>query len=95
MPIKGVYIQGITLLTEKDLNSLSPLPDQCIKSADINRLVKELTQRYLQHGYITARIQFLRPNQHGELGLYAIEGFVERIEGGDRGVNTTLLFPRI
>lgn len=95
LPIKGVYIQGITLLTEKDLNSLSPLPDQCIKSADINRLVKELTQRYLQHGYITARIQFLRPNQHGELGLYAIEGFVERIEGGDRGVNTTLLFPRI
>ncbi|MGE9716237.1 POTRA domain-containing protein, partial [Escherichia coli] len=57
--------------------------------------VKELTQRYLQHGYITARIQFLRPNQHGDLGLYAIEGFVERIEGGDRGVNTTLLFPRI
>ena len=36
---------------------------------------------------------FYVPNQHGELGLYAIEGFVERIEGGDRGVNTTLLFP--
>lgn len=95
LPINGVYIQGITLLNEKDLDLLSPLPKQCIKSVHINRLVKELTQYYLQRGYITARVQFLRPNENQELGLYVIEGFVERIEGDDRGVNTTLLFPHI
>lgn len=95
LPINGVYVQGITLLNEKDLDSLTPLPEQCIKSADVNRLVKELTQRYLQHGYITARVQFLRPNQEQQLGLYVIEGFIEKIEGGDRGVNTALLFPHV
>lgn len=95
LPISGVYIQGITLLNEKDLDSLSPLPEHCIKSIHINRLAKELTQRYIQHGYITARIQFLRPNENKELGLYAIEGFVERIDGGDKGVNTAMLFPHI
>ena len=95
LPINGVYIQGITLLSETDLDSLSSLPEQCIKSVHVNRLVKELTQHYLQRGYITARVQFLRPNENQELGLYVIEGFVERIEGSDRGVNTTLLFPRI
>ncbi|OAT34830.1 ShlB/FhaC/HecB family hemolysin secretion/activation protein [Proteus myxofaciens] len=95
LPINGVYIQGITLLNENDLDSLSPLPEHCIKSIHINRLVKELTQRYIKKGYITARIQFLRPNENGELGLYAIEGFVERINGGDRNVNITMLFPHI
>lgn len=95
LPINGVYVQGITLLNEKDLDSLTSLPEQCIKSADVNRLIKELTQRYLQHGYITARVQFLRPNQEQQLGLYVIEGFIEKIEGGDRGVNTALLFPHI
>lgn len=43
LPIKGVYVQGITLLNANDLDSLSPLPEQCIKSSHVNRLVKELT----------------------------------------------------
>ncbi|MDW5502624.1 ShlB/FhaC/HecB family hemolysin secretion/activation protein [Pseudomonas lundensis] len=93
LPIGGVYLQGITLLSAKDLAALSALPTRCISSNDINRLTRELTRLYLDKGYITARVQFIRPNSEGELGLRVTEGFIEKIEGGDRWVNSQLLFP--
>lgn len=93
LPITGVYLQGITLLSLNDLYNLSELPEQCISSNDINRLTRDLTRLYMQKGYITARVQIVRPNSQGELGLSVIEGFVEKIVGGDHWVNTRLLFP--
>ncbi|MGQ8708924.1 ShlB/FhaC/HecB family hemolysin secretion/activation protein [Serratia sp. TSA_198.1] len=93
LPIGGVYLQGITLLSAKDLATLSALPQRCISSNDINRLTRELTRLYVDKGYITARVQFVRPNTDGELGLRVTEGFIEKIEGGDRWVNSQLLFP--
>lgn len=93
LPIGGVYLQVITLLSAKDLATLSALPERCISSNDINRLTRELTRLYLDKGYITARVQFIRPNAEGELGLRVTEGFIEKIEGGDRWVNSQLLFP--
>ncbi|MDC6108980.1 ShlB/FhaC/HecB family hemolysin secretion/activation protein [Serratia rubidaea] len=93
LPIAGVYLQGVTLLSPADLSTLSALPQQCISSNDINRLTRELTRLYLQQGYITARVAIVRPNSQGELGLRVTEGFIEKIEGGDRWVNSRLLFP--
>ncbi|PHM73100.1 ShlB/FhaC/HecB family hemolysin secretion/activation protein [Xenorhabdus kozodoii] len=93
LAINGVYLQGITLLSLKDLNTLSALPDSCITSNDINKLSAELTNLYIAKGYITARVQFIPPNIRGELGINVVEGFVEAIEGGDRWVNSQTLFP--
>ncbi|CAI1987698.1 Hemolysin transporter protein shlB precursor [Serratia entomophila] len=93
LPIAGVYLQGVTLLSAADLSALSSLPQQCISSNDINRLSRELTRLYVAKGYITARVQFIRPNKQRELGLRVTEGFIEKIEGGDRWVNSRLLFP--
>ncbi|BEO06033.1 ShlB/FhaC/HecB family hemolysin secretion/activation protein [Serratia marcescens] len=93
LPIAGVYLQGVTLLSPTDLSALSALPENCISSNDINRLTRELTRLYVQKGYITARVQIVRPNSQGELGLSVTEGFIEKIEGGDRWVNSRLLFP--
>ena len=93
LPIDGVYLTGITLLSLRDLRALDPLPTHCIRSRDVNHLAKQLTALYLEKGYITARVQFLRPNARGELGVRVTEGFIERIEGGDRGVNRRWLFP--
>lgn len=93
LPIAGVYLQGVTLLSPADLSALSALPENCISSNDINRLTRELTRLYVQKGYITARVQIVRPNSQGELGLSVTEGFIEKIEGGDRWVNSRLLFP--
>ncbi|WP_077999757.1 ShlB/FhaC/HecB family hemolysin secretion/activation protein [Edwardsiella tarda] len=93
LPISGVYLTGITLLSLHDLAALDALPTNCISSRDVNRLAKQITALYLDKGYITARVQFLRPNARGELGLRVTEGYIERIEGGDRGVNRRWLFP--
>ncbi|MBD2796910.1 ShlB/FhaC/HecB family hemolysin secretion/activation protein [Xenorhabdus sp. 18] len=95
LPISGVYLQGITLLSLRDLNTLSALPDSCITSNDINTLSAEITNLYIAKGYITARVQFIPPNANGELGINVVEGFVEAIEGGDRWVNSQTLFPRL
>ncbi|CAI1848642.1 ShlB/FhaC/HecB family hemolysin secretion/activation protein [Serratia entomophila] len=93
LPIAGVYLQGVTLLSPADLSALSALPQQCISSNDINRLSRELTRLYVAKGYITARVHFIHPNKQRELGLRVTEGFIEKIEGGDRWVNSRLLFP--
>ncbi|MDA6076035.1 hypothetical protein O0544_01625 [Edwardsiella anguillarum] len=81
LPIGGVYLTGITLLSLRDLRTLDALPARCIRSRDVNHLAKQLTALYLEKGYITARVQFLRPNARGELGVRVTEGFIERIEG--------------
>ncbi|WP_047680705.1 MULTISPECIES: ShlB/FhaC/HecB family hemolysin secretion/activation protein [Xenorhabdus] len=91
--INGVYLQGMTLLSLTDLDTLSALPDHCITNNDINKLTAEITNLYLAKGYITARVQFIPPNHRGELGLNVVEGFVEAIEGGDHWVNSRMLFP--
>ncbi|OTA19108.1 XhlB, XhlA hemolysin secretion/activation protein [Xenorhabdus beddingii] len=95
LAINGVYLQGITLLSLKELNTLSALPDGCITSNDINRLSAEITNLYIAKGYITARVQFIPPNANGELGVNVVEGFVEAIEGSSRWVNRQTLFPHL
>uniref|UniRef100_UPI0036DAEB5E ShlB/FhaC/HecB family hemolysin secretion/activation protein n=1 Tax=Photorhabdus sp. RM322S TaxID=3342825 RepID=UPI0036DAEB5E len=93
LPLTGVYLKGISLLSVRELNTLSALSPECISSHDINRLSHELTKLYISKGYVTARIQFIAPDADGELGLNVIEGFIEKIEGGDRWVNSRMLFP--
>ncbi|CDL85102.1 ShlB/FhaC/HecB family hemolysin secretion/activation protein [Xenorhabdus szentirmaii] len=95
LTINGVYIQGITLLSMTELKTLSALPDHCITSNNINTLSAEITNLYIDKGYITARVQFIPPNADGELGINVIEGFVEAIEGEDRWVNSRTLFPNL
>ncbi|CNH92237.1 hemolysin activator protein [Yersinia kristensenii] len=95
LPISGVYVQGITLLTSTDLESLSAIPDQCINSAHVNLLARELTQLYLSSGYIMARIRFIPPDDEGELGLDVTEGFIESIESDDPELNSETIFPNM
>ncbi|MBD2809547.1 ShlB/FhaC/HecB family hemolysin secretion/activation protein [Xenorhabdus sp. Vera] len=95
LAVSGVYLQGITLLSLSDLNTLSALPDSCITSNDINKLSAEITNLYIAKGYVTARVQFIPPNANGELGINVVEGFVEAIEGDGRWVNSQMLFPRL
>ncbi|AJJ57470.1 hemagluttinin repeat family protein [Yersinia pseudotuberculosis YPIII] len=95
LPINGVYIQGITLLTEDDLSELSASPEQCIHPDNINLLTRELTHIYMDKGYITARIQFIPPDADGKLGLDITEGFVEAIDSTDTGLDGETVFPNM
>lgn len=63
-------------LSIKELDNLTAIPDECIRSENVNLLARELTQIYLSKGYITARIQFIPPETDDELGLDVTEGFI-------------------
>ncbi|WP_340619456.1 ShlB/FhaC/HecB family hemolysin secretion/activation protein [Xenorhabdus siamensis] len=91
--ISGIYIQGISLLSTSDLKTLSAIPSDCITSNYINRLTSEITNLYIQKGYVTARVKLIPPGYDKKLGISIIEGFVEDIRGGDRWVNSQTLFP--
>ncbi|KJG57137.1 hypothetical protein UA38_11190 [Photobacterium kishitanii] len=95
LKIDNVFLQGITLLDKDDLNKITALPLKCITANNLNNLARELTQLYINKGYITSRVEFIQPNARGELGVQVIEGFVEGIKGGDRKVNSNFIFPNI
>ncbi|TNH04742.1 ShlB/FhaC/HecB family hemolysin secretion/activation protein [Testudinibacter sp. TR-2022] len=80
LPVNGLQLTGIHLLDEKDLTTLTPIPENCISDANVNRLIRELTQRYLDRGYITARMVFAPLDENRTLRLHAVEGTVESIE---------------
>ncbi|QDJ13207.1 hemolysin activation protein [Mergibacter septicus] len=93
--ISGIYLKGITLLTTKDLERLTALPKDCITTANINLLVREITQLYINKGYITARVRFIAPDSSGKLGIQIVEGFIEDIQGGNPQTNINMLFPNL
>lgn len=93
LPIKSVYLQGITLFTAEDLSGLTALPEQCITSTELNILVREITLLYVSRGYITTRVKFIPPDPQARLGLQVIEGFVEGIDDPSQRLNLTQLFP--
>ena len=93
LEISNVFLQGITLLDNDDLDRITALPTQCITTKDLNTLARELTQIYINKGYITSRIEFIQPNDQGELGVQVIEGFIEGIKGSDHKVNPYFIFP--
>ncbi|MBC8946031.1 ShlB/FhaC/HecB family hemolysin secretion/activation protein [Xenorhabdus indica] len=93
LPISGIYMQGISLLSTSDLKTLSAIPSDCITSHYINKLASEITNLYIQKGYVTARVKLIPPDYDKTLGIRIIEGFVEDIREGDRWVNSQTLFP--
>ncbi|MDE9483867.1 ShlB/FhaC/HecB family hemolysin secretion/activation protein [Xenorhabdus bovienii] len=95
LPIRGVYLKGITLLSLKDLTTLSAIPTNCITSNNINKLTSEIENLYIKKGYITARLQFIPPSHNRRLGISVVEGFIEGIEGGSRWANSQTLFPHL
>ncbi|PHM60492.1 XhlB, XhlA hemolysin secretion/activation protein [Xenorhabdus stockiae] len=93
LPISGVYLQGISLLSSSDLKTLSAISNNCITSNNINRLTSEIINLYVQKGYVTARVKLVPPDYEKKLGIHVIEGFIEDIRGGSRWVNSQTLFP--
>lgn len=80
--ISGVRVTGNRKLSNAALApTLRALITPCMGIADINRLLKAITQRYVQAGYPASRPYLRQPPQEGAaLELVVIEGFVESIE---------------
>lgn len=92
LPVNGVFVHGVTLVSIKYIELLNNINNGCVKYYDINSLAKDLTNQYINKGYITARVRFMPINSRGELGLSVTEGIVEKIVGGDRRTHHKMLF---
>lgn len=75
--IKRVNVEGVSLLARPSLNLLlKPYQNTCIGLADINSLLKSITNLYVEKGYITSRVYVPEQNISGTkvLRLVAAEG---------------------
>lgn len=83
--VNTIELNGAHLLSVRQRAALlQPFIEQCLSASDLNRLLSEITNAYLKHGYVTTRA-YLPPQdlQGGVLRIQVIEGRLESIEGGD------------
>lgn len=80
--ITHVDVEGVTLLSKATLDPvLTPYRNKCIGLADINVLLKDLTNLYMDAGYITSRVYVPEQDIAGTkvLRLVAAEGTLSDI----------------
>lgn len=80
--ISHVDVEGVSLLSRQALDPvLTPYRNKCIGLADINVLLKDLTNLYMDAGYITSRVYVPEQDIAGTkvLRLVAAEGMLSDI----------------
>ncbi len=96
--VSKVNIEGNTLFAPEILNGvIGPYTDKCLTLSHINNLVAELSNLYLENGYVTSRAYIVPQDlSDGILNLVVLEGFVEGISSKDNTLSDTeltLAFP--
>ena len=83
--IKSIRLQGVSLLSALEQRELlKPFLNRCLGSGQLNELLKAVTQRYIDRGYVTSRAYLPQQDlSDGELDVLVIEG---RLEGLDSSV---------
>ena len=81
-PLSGIRLAGNQQLSLANLApALQPLIKPCMSPAQVNLVLKAITQRYVDAGYLTSRPYLnSRPHAGGTLDIVIVEGFVESIE---------------
>lgn len=79
--IRQISLQQATLITpDTQAKLVSPYINQCLSLARINQLVREISEWYVQRGYITSRAFLTEQNlSHGVLIITVLEGRLEEI----------------
>lgn len=80
--IKSIRLQGVSLLSVVEQRELlKPFINRCLGSAQLNELLKAITQRYIDRGYVTSRAYLPQQDlSDGGLDVLVVEG---RLEGLD------------
>ncbi|MGX7950828.1 ShlB/FhaC/HecB family hemolysin secretion/activation protein [Oleidesulfovibrio alaskensis] len=80
--VRQVVLEGATLLSDDEKSEvITPYLYRCLCIQDINNLVRDITNKYIEKGYITTRIAVPQQNLGGGiLTLLVIEGRVESIK---------------
>jgi len=81
----SIELSGATLLSRAEINQLiAPYLGQCLTFNDANNLIRDITNAYIDKGYVTTRAAI--PEQdfsNGKLVILVVEGRVESIEFKD------------
>jgi hemolysin activation/secretion protein len=82
--VQRIHLQRADLIpTARQRQIVASFEGQCLAPVQLNELLKQLTQYYLDRGYITTRAYLPEQNlSSGELTLQIIEG---RLDGFERG----------
>lgn len=93
--VNKLVIDGITLWKPERLNAfVKPYIGQCISANQINQILKDITNQYVEEGYSTTRAYL--PEQDlssGELHILVLEGVVNEIKLEGSNVNLDTAFP--
>lgn len=90
MRVRGISVSGSTLLSGGAVDALTaPYQNTCMTLVDINNLLRNITNTYIEKGYITTRA-FVDPAEQtpGLLRVLVIEGTVEDIIVNDGDKNS-------
>lgn len=86
----SVRIEGMTLI---DAQPYQAKLAECVSGQSLNQLSRDIVAGYLAKGYINPKIEFVE--QDNQLIVQVKESIVGEIEGKNRRVNTTMLFPHL
>lgn len=88
LEVKEIKVSGSTLLGARKLRKIvMSYENQCLSLTGINNLLRDITNAYIEKGYVTSRA-FIDTNQETEgiLQIMVVEGTIEKIilNDGDR-----------
>lgn len=85
--VKSIELRGVTLLSQAEVNTITTqYIGRCLTLNDVNNLVRDVTNRYIDKGYVTTRAAIPQQDlSSGNLVILVVEGEVEGIEFKDSG----------
>ncbi|MCD6027172.1 MAG: ShlB/FhaC/HecB family hemolysin secretion/activation protein [Solimicrobium sp.] len=91
--ISEIVISGAPHLSAVARNHINTeFSGRCLKAADIEKILGQITKDYIDHGYITTRV-YLAPQNltTGRLEILVVEGVVEKIIEDDGSANNLFM----
>lgn len=81
IPVQTITVTGITIFTPAQINAITkPLEGKTVTLAELRLAIDDITQLYLERGYITSRAVLVEKSLDDEkIEIQVIEGSVERI----------------
>ncbi|WP_428945494.1 ShlB/FhaC/HecB family hemolysin secretion/activation protein [Pantoea sp. FN060301] len=84
-PVRNIVIRNVSLLSvQQQQNLTEPYSNRCLNLTEINSLVHDISDWYMQRGYITSRAYLVEQDlSEGELIIPVLEGKLDaiRLEG--------------
>ncbi|WP_084516257.1 ShlB/FhaC/HecB family hemolysin secretion/activation protein [Desulfovibrio cuneatus] len=79
--VRSIQLEGATLVSASALAAITgKYENQCLSLAQVNNILREITNRYIEDGYVTTRA-FVKPDtkEAGVLSILVLEGKLEKV----------------